>query len=325
MSCISFRSLLAFGPRSGVRWRRRTVSRLGVFSLLLVCAPAFATRTLTLMTYNIHAAIPMGHNYQTYTSTYDDLLRIGELITSSGADLVALQEVHCELGLRTPKRQPTSALNQPRVLAALTGHRYVFGSTLDDAPSWPANTGYLEWGTADRWHNNGASHGEFGNALLSRLPFAVPPENIPLPRKGQQEQRGCLRIVLQDLAVVVYATHLHHQDPPIRRVQMNEILRHARQESSGTTVFILGDLNAGPGGSDSPVVLAVRHGFFDLAAEGARARGEEPGNTFPADNPDGRIDYILCNRRLEVEAVKVIPSLLSDHRPVLVRVRLPEP
>ena len=103
--------------------------------------------------------------------------------------------------------------------------------------------------------------------------------------------------------------------------RMTEILNRASRESTGTKVFLLGDFNAAAGKEDL-AGLAARYGFVDLHARYARAHGQEPEPTIPADHPNHRIDYVFCNQPLEVEEARVIPTLASDHRPVLVRVRL---
>ncbi len=304
--------------------------RAGILAAWL-CLPALASATdsLTLMTYNIHAGFPMGRSSASGSVGMTELTETAKTIAAGRPDIVALQEVHCEFAAGAPPRQRTSALNQARELARSSRMHYCFGSTLDDETSYPENTSYVEWGMESDGSllasDNGTSHGEFGNALLSRLPFETPPENIPLPLEKGHERRACLRAKLSGLPVAIYATHFQHTDARARIDQMAAILDRAERETSGTVTFILGDLNSA---DDSPkegvLALAERRGFHDLHGRFAATQGNRPDRTFPADAPDRRIDYILCNRPLPVEDAWVLRSLASDHLPVVVRVRLGE-
>src|SRR4051812_48448559 len=88
--------------------------------LALLSVPAVAgcgsTQKLTVMTYNIHHGEGNDHKL--------DLPRIASVITSSKADLVALQEV--DLGT-----ERTSHVAQAEELAKLTGMHFVYGPAMD--------------------------------------------------------------------------------------------------------------------------------------------------------------------------------------------------
>jgi len=300
-------------------------------ALLVVCClvfpgyPAHADEAmpLTLATYNIHAGFPMGKSSRNHKVTQDDLQNIADVLTSSGAAVIGLQEVHCELQqFAPPAKQISSALNQPRQLASRLQMKYVFASTIDDPPAYAPNPAYLEWGAIDQWSNNFARHGEFGNAVLTTLDLASTPTSFALPRRDNQEQRGCVRVELETTAgqrLVIYNTHLQHDDQPTRVDQLDFLLERAAAEATGTLVFVLGDLNwadkpDGPMRRDWNNLL-TRFGFYDLG------RGN-PQPTIPADAPDRRIDYILCNRDLKVIEAKTIATPASDHLPVVVTVEL---
>lgn len=314
-------------------------------ALLMLLLSSMATSqdditTLTLMTYNIHVGIPMGHDYGKYTVTEADLRNISDVITSSGADVIAMQEVDCEFGLTlAPAKRRTFMLNEPRMLAAQTDMHYAFGSAQDDYKYPSDNAEYVEWGTANHWFNNGGRHGEVGNALLSRHRLA-PPDNIALPYHAGKERRACLRTSISTDGqfakyppIVFYATHLQHDNAHSRAEQMLMILRRARLEKPDSLVFILGDLNHTARDSlraqeetTAPDLLemAATHGFHDLAQLYAESSGTSAGMTYPADKPVARIDFILCNRRLNVLESDVIDTIASDHLPVVITVQLPE-
>jgi endonuclease/exonuclease/phosphatase family metal-dependent hydrolase len=285
------------------------------------------------MTYNIHCGVPSGGGIGNYRVGEAELSSLAAVIQGARPDVAAMQEVDCEFGLTLPvQKRRSSALNMPRVLAAMTTSTYVFGSAQDDYQYPSDNAGYVEWGTAGQWQNNASPHGEVGNALLLRVPLARPPENIPLPKATGQERRACLRVALATgqgggCPVVVYACHLQHDNGGTRVEQIRAILQRARGEPPTATVFILGDLNHdanAPSGPAEDVMRAVAEaGFHDLHAAFAAASGGAAAATFPADKPTERIDFVLCNRALNVVDARVLEGLASDHRPLIVTVELP--
>ncbi len=309
-------------------WR---ILSMAVLSATASVAMADVT-SITLVTYNIHVGVPMGKEIWAYKSTAEDLDNLAAVIEESNGCIVALQEVDCEYGFSRPNRQRSGALNQARYLAAAGRFNYVFGSAQDDTGYPTDNPRYIEWGNVDRWTNNGADHGEVGNALLTRFPLVGTPENISLPKDDGQERRACIRSVIElntkadgtTLTAVIYATHLHHNKADTRRKQMQAILDHIKAEPEGTLVFLLGDLNHEfdedePG---NPIRLARDAGLHDLSAPNPN---EDPAKffTYPADTPTMRIDYILSNQPLKVLSHRVPDSQASDHLPVAVSIELP--
>ena len=91
---------------------------------------------------------------------------------------------------------------------------------------------------------------------------------------------------------------------------------------------LVGDLNATPRAESIKVL--IDGGFVDVWP--AAAPAGEPGFTFPANAPRRRIDYVMVERRPWGIAEVSVPddlgaamSGLSDHRPLLARLELPEP
>lgn len=311
--------------------------------LISACASTILAETsettITVASYNIHVGVPMGKQIGLDKSSTAELDDISATIAEARADIVALQEVDCEYGLSLPERRRSSLINQSRYLAAASGCHYIFGSAQDDTGYPTDNAAYVEWGTADQWINNGMVHGEVGNALLSRWSFTASPSNIPLPMDEGQERRACVRAELAvpvaddktSVPIVVYATHLQHDNGKTRYKQMEAILDRATAEADSTLVFIIGDLNHEFSGdlnhefsedeSQNPIRLALGRGFHDLAAPGGDSEKVKLA-TFPADRPDTRIDYILSNQPLQVLDKRVIYSQASDHLPVAVTVVL---
>ncbi len=261
--------------------------------LLTVALPVYAeenagepTPTLRVLSYNIHHGEGMDGAI--------DLERIADVIKASEADLVALQEV--DKGV-----ERTNKVDQPGVLAELTGMHVVFEKNI------------IYQG------------GEYGNAVLSRFPVERF-ENHALPQSIPGEQRGLLEIhvEVEGRAVVFFATHFDYHEDDGERLASADMLRGLVEQQQGKTVIVAGDLNAPPNGQVMEKVTAFLSDTYNLGADVATdpgaAPGTDPGYTFPADEPDRRIDYILHTPRsgLTVDESRVIEEpVASDHRPLL--------
>ena len=232
-----------------------------------------------VMTYNIHYGDP-------------DLGRMADVICSSGADVVGLQEVDVHWGDRS------GFADQAAELAAACGMEYRYGPIYSLPP--------LEEGGLPR---------EFGVAILTRLPV-LSWENHPLTRLSTQSESGPepmpgflhVAVALDGARVDVFVTHLDFRpDPSVRQAQVAEMLA-LMGPMDGPTV-LLGDMNATP---DRAELAPLFHRMRDAwgAAPG-------PGFTFPGDAPDRRIDYILVGGPVDVVAVEVPDTDASDHRPVV--------
>lgn len=307
------------------------VLTLGALSSVAVAQDAETSGSvLTLCTYNIHSGIPNKKNQSNHIVDKSDMRNIADILTSSGAQIIGLQEVRNRFG--GLKKNPS--IDMPRTLAGLQDMHYVFGSTTDDIfnpqpiGGLQGNPDYIEWGSYNRWTNNGARHGEYGNAILSSLSFKDP-ENfaMPLDKPGTGEEQRCVvRVELEKPlrglgTVVIYNTHLHHASAASRQKQMDFILSKAVAEPAHTTVFIMGDLNATLHPQRQDIIKKAEDaGFIDLAAAYSTKTGKPADNTIPAHNPDARIDYILCNKDINVLEVYTIPTEVSDHLPLVVKV-----
>lgn len=253
-----------------------------------VPAPALGPqRELTVLVYNIRAGKDVAGR--------ENLPRVAELVRSTGADLVLLQEVD-----RNTRR--SGLADQPAALAALTGYSVAFGRTIE------------------------FQGGDYGVALLSRWPIrrdTLIPLRVAAPpgRTAEgREQRGVLRAVVDAPGgpLAVLNTHLDAAADDVWRVQeIAGVVRAAREAAeSGMPVLVGGDLNARP---ESPVHEALRAAGFRDAWPGC---GEGDERTFPAAAPERRIDYLYVDGETSCIVARVIPSDASDHRPLLVRLRV---
>lgn len=276
---------------------RHPIALLLRASLLVVCGVlascagarqgAGGEREVTVLVYNIHAGKDAGGR--------DNLARVAELVRGTGADLVLLQEVD-----RNTRR--SGPADQPAALAQLTGYSVAFGRTI------------------------GFQGGDYGIALLSRWPI-VRDTLIPLAvtapagtTVANREQRGVLvaEVAAPGGALTILNTHLDASGDDVWRVQEIEgVLRVAStHRASGVPLLLGGDLNARP---ESPVHEKLRAaGFRDAWLE----CGMGDAMTFPAGAPDRRIDYLYITDQARCTEARVLPGDASDHRPLLVRLRL---
>lgn len=316
-----------------------------------ICS-AQAADTLTLTTYNIHSAIPDGHNGSNYWPTVSDLQNVADVLTSAGAQVIGLQEVRNLWDSSQSPHENQHPINFPLYLAGLLNMEYAFGSGLEVIPGRlnpdggnrivRENRSYLEWGKAAQWTNNGARIGHYGNAILSSLPLNSPPQSIKLPRGTDaiarrlgDEPRQALRVELKEPLgslgqVIVYNTHFQHNNPKTRQMQIEHLISHARADlepgsssrASTVTVFLMGDFNHAPlPENDTFLDTVAAAGFIDLAAEFARQTNTEPRPTIGDREKGRRIDYIFSSRPLEILDVNVIDTRVSDHIPVTATIR----
>jgi endonuclease/exonuclease/phosphatase family metal-dependent hydrolase len=204
--------------------------------------------------------------------------RIGEVLRELDADVIGLQEVQDRLG-------GPHALDR---LAEAAGAHVVRGPTLD------------------------RTHGAYGNALLSRLPFGAV-ERVDLSLPGR-EPRGAIdaEIATGAEAVRVLATHLG-VGARERRFQVRRLVAHLRAGPPGVRV-LLGDMNEWVRGAGA---LAALH----------RVLGRTPGpRTFPAAFPLFSLDRVWVHPRSRLRRVWVHRSpaarLASDHLPVAAELSL---
>jgi endonuclease/exonuclease/phosphatase family metal-dependent hydrolase len=223
-----------------------------------------------------------------------NLDRVAELIASTAADLVLLQEVD-----RGTNRSGRVA--QVDALERATGYAGAFGASLLDYDG-----------------------GQFGIAVLTsgRIsyqqthPLVVTP--VQTRAGGSHEPRVGLAVIARVRREPwrVVNTHLDPSEAQARQQEAEQIANLAlRQIAAGTPLVVGGDLNSTP---DDPVhPILQRAGLRDAWAE----CGQGDGFTYPADTPSKRIDYLFLTGNVHCSAAQVIDTQISDHRPLLVTVR----
>jgi endonuclease/exonuclease/phosphatase family metal-dependent hydrolase len=239
-----------------------------------------------VLVYNMHAGKD--------AKGVDNLERIAKLVDSLRADIVLLQEVD-------RKTQRSSGVDQPAVLAKLTGHHAAFGKSLD------------------------FQGGDYGIAILSRWPISaettyhlpvVPPQERS---GGSYEPRAALRVMIASPAgpLAVINTHLDPSgDDKWRRQETRTVLAIVDTlRQRGVSTMAGGDFNSTPESSTQETVRAA--GLRDAWS----VCGQGDGLTYPADSSVKRIDYLFLTGAATCRSATVVRTDASDHRPVLFVVR----
>jgi endonuclease/exonuclease/phosphatase family metal-dependent hydrolase len=273
--------------QSGVR----SATHVLLVVALAACAttrPAGDVGTARVMVYNIHAGKD--------ASGADNLERVAALIREASADVVLLQEV--DRGTRR-----SGGVDQPAVLSRLTGLHMEFGRSLV------------------------YQGGDYGIAVLSRWPITSRrtislPVNPPQDRSGSfHEPRVALQVVIASPVGALHVINTHidaSREDRWRRQEIATVL--AVMDSTRGMVLFGGDLNSTPEGEIQQMVRAS--GLRD-AWQVCGAGSERNGFTYPADSGVKRIDYLYFRADAGCARAEVIATRASDHRPLLVHMRVP--
>ena len=157
--------------------------------------------------------------------------------------------------------------------------------------------------------------GQYGNALLSRYPI-LDFQIFDLSTDSLLEGRSVFlsRVDLKGDTVAILGTHLG-LSPEERLEQVQGIIKLLPEMDR----FILaGDFNFEPtSGAHEVITKSVRDGLAE--------RTGQPVLTFPADQPNRRIDYIFIGEEIEVMQVAEFGhpeiSIASDHLPQILHFR----
>ena len=158
-----------------------------------------------------------------------------------------------------------------------------------------------------------------GTALLAHLRVDVERSaQLPLSfyRFGWPD-RGVAAAVVRKSGVRLAVASLHLPLPEKQRLDHARRVVEVLQAGGAEHGFAAGDLNERPG--RAAWAYFEQHGLRDL--------GPHSGHTFPVRNPDRRIDGAFGTGQVEVLDYRVVDDrravVGSDHRPVLVTVRVP--
>ncbi|HEY68372.1 MAG TPA: hypothetical protein G4N97_08905, partial [Thermoflexia bacterium] len=156
-----------------------------------------------------------------------------------------------------------------------------------------------------------ALEGLSGVALLTRFPITEADTRL---LTSQLEQTAIVhaRVQVGDRALDAYGVWMG-LEPEERARQLDDALAYV---GAASPAVFGGDFNSTP---DSPTYARIRAaGFDDPFVVG----GFDPAPTSPAIEPVERIDFVWA-RGLEVRNARVLDSLASDHRMVVIVLALP--
>jgi len=222
--------------------------------------------------------------------THNDLAPIGRTIARQHPDVVGLQEVD-----RSWSR--SGSVDQASLLGVQLRMFKFFDLTLDCRGADLDGDGTCQYGTA----------------ILSRRPLGGR-RTYFLRGSGNDEPRGLARasVFVGGHRITIFNTHLgkgHSRALQIRHIL--RVLAHTR----GPYV-LMGDFNARPAG---PPLDRLLQRVTDAARVRHVRRPTIAGT---------RLDYVFVSRDLSVLAARIPrlpPGQLSDHRPVIVRLRVKPP
>ncbi|KJS13134.1 MAG: hypothetical protein VR67_05730 [Peptococcaceae bacterium BRH_c8a] len=149
---------------------------------------------------------------------------------------------------------------------------------------------------------------EFGNAVLTRY-RVMDEQNFPLPGRGEKRGLQRIEICTGTGSIAFYNTHLG-LDKDERRHQVERILTITKDEKM--PLVLAGDFNALPRATEIQELKKV----FALSDPS----GSYP--TFPAQQPQHKIDYVFFSPHWLPLAYQVYYSEASDHLPLAVKLRL---
>ncbi|MDE2223283.1 MAG: endonuclease/exonuclease/phosphatase family protein [Candidatus Omnitrophica bacterium] len=243
------------------------------------------SRTLTLMSYNVHGCAGMDGRISTE--------RISRVITRYNPDIIALQEL--DVG-----RSRSGRADQAEMIARKLEMKYHFHPVF-------------------RWKDE-----QYGNAILSRYPMALI-KSGPLPglgsKKRQYEPRGVLWMAVEfkGRKIQVLNTHLsvwpRERGLQVEALLSREWLQHA--DCKGP-VILCGDFNSLP---RSVVYRKICYRLYDSQMVLA---GHRPRSTWSGYYPIGRIDYIFVTADFQVNSILVprtdLEKVSSDHLPLIAQI-----
>lgn len=244
--------------------------------------PTGGTVPVRVVSYNIHAG--------TGADGVFDPVRQAAALRALGADVIGLQEVDVRWGARSRWLD----------LAGELGGR--LGMAVFFAPVYRIGGRAFGVAVMSRHPVSGAR-----NHRITRLSTQDPGRG-PAPAPGFGE----VLVRVRGAALRVYVTHLDARpDPGVRAAQVADMRRIMARGGRGRGPHVLlGDFNAPPG---APELAPLWRGLTDA----------EPGGfTYPARNPEKRIDYVAVSAGVEVRAAAVVDTPASDHRPVVADLRL---
>jgi len=275
---------------ASIRMRRFVVPMLCGVPLLLVTASTFGVAVGRRTPLRNAATAKKVVRVMTYNIHVGvgmdkklDLARIAEIIKRERPDFVGLQEV--DRGVAR-----TKGVDQIAELSRLTNMEYAFAYNL-------------------RYQG-----GQYGVAVLSRHTI-LSLDHRRYANTRERERRGFLRIEanVNGHRFAFVTTHLDYQHEDGREFETKQLLDALKPDN--VPLIVVGDFNAEPNDGAYRLMLTRFIDAWTLRT----ANAPDAGNTFPADAPAKRIDYVFYAKEsgFRVRNIRVIETEASDHRPLI--------
>jgi len=254
----------------------RLLFYLFAITFLLSSGTLLAQKSIKVMSFNIHH----GAN----SENLGTLDKMAELIKSSGADIVGLQEVDSVC-----KR--SGNVDQAKYLGEKSGLYYTF---------------------VKHFSYDG---GSYGQALLSRFPIkSTHNERLPVYSSTTNAEVALLVSSLslsKNVNLNVAVAHLDYRNEASRVKQVDTL--HKILKTYKEKLILMGDMNAT---AESETMLQLTK-EFDLTQQPQQF-------TFPAKDPTKKIDYILVQKKkgIKSKSAVVLEDESSDHRAIMSILRL---
>ena len=151
----------------------------------------------------------------------------------------------------------------------------------------------------------------YGNGFLSKIPIVsaetiIVPDPEPKAYDDYYETRCLLKAKLENGFTVLVIHFGLNRDEQINAVET--VVKNLEDEKC----ILMGDFNVEP---DSDVLIPIKEKMKDTVC-----KADGASFTYPADNPDRKIDYIFVSRDIEVISSKVSDSVASDHRAYIAQI-----
>lgn len=229
------------------------------------------------------------HGENPYHKGNSNLDDVSKLMREANPDVVFLQEVD-SMTNRTAGFNDGRKVDIAKELGTLTQRNGYFAKAID------------------------YSEGAYGEGILLRRATEIIRLSLPNPEGGEGRALIASTEKIGKKEVIVAGTHLCHQYSSNRIAQVKDIIEYFKK--SDKPMIVGGDFNFRP---NSQEYALMNEYFYDAAILGNNVQ-----DTFDADKPKGRIDFIFLSKNSDwtVKEVKTIHSLASDHLPLIAKVRL---
>lgn len=255
---------------------------------------------LRLLTFNIAHGRGLSpyQGFRSEKKLNKNLERLAHTLLVANADIVALQEIDQD-------SHWTQNLDFLEMLRERCGYSHA------------------EYGIHKR--RTGKKQLAYGNGILSRFPIVESHTHIFRTRRVGQKGFMHVKIDIGQKNLSVINLHLDHLSKKERLHQAEALLHYvekARSEAQSpeeANPIICGDFNCSVRRPSDALEYLLSEFGKDIPYHFRPLRAR----TYPAPFPQRSIDYILLPEFFEPLGCKVLRSLASDHRPVLVEMRTP--